>query len=120
MCFLLIRYLCKIFKMYMGNILQILYGVITQPCFLAWFGAICGHILSLYSDDFEGCQPFLRKMFPDKKDTFYDRLDFILLPIIGAVLSMVLLEPSNLKSAIFAGLSWSGSLMALLNNKKSK
>lgn len=31
---------------------------------------------------------------------------------------MVLLEPSNLKSAIFAGLSWSGSLMALLNNKK--
>ena len=56
----------------------------------------------------------------DKKDTFYVRLDFILLPIIGAVLSMVLLEPSNLKSAIFAGLSWSGSLMALLNNKKSK
>lgn len=47
-----------------------LYDTITQPCFLAWFGAICGHILSLYSDDFKGCQPFLRKMFPNKKDTF--------------------------------------------------
>ncbi len=70
MCFLLIRYLCKIFKMYMGNILQILYGVITQPCFLAWFGAICGHILSLYSDDFEGCQPFLRKCSLIKKILF--------------------------------------------------
>lgn len=104
----------------MENVLKVLNNIIVQPCFLAWFGAICGHILSLYSDDFKGCQPFLRKMFPDKRDTFYIRLDFILLPIIGAVLSMVLLEPSNLKSAIFAGLSWSGSLMALLNNKKNK
>ena len=104
----------------MTDILQMLYSIITRPWFLAWFGAICGHILSLYSDDFKGCQPFLKKMFPDKRDTFYVRLDFIILPIIGAVLSVVLLEPSNLKSAIFAGLNWSGSLMALLNNKKNK
>lgn len=97
---------------------NILYDIGTQPYVLAWFGAICGHILSLYSDDFKGCQPFLKKMFPAKKDTFYVRLDFLILPIIGAMLSMVLLEPSNLKSAIFAGLSWSGSLMALLNSKK--
>lgn len=85
---------------------------------LSWFGAICGHMLSLYSDEFKGCQPFLRKMFPNKKDTFYVRMDFILLPIIGTVLSITLLEPTNIKSAVFAGLSWSGTLVALLNNKK--
>lgn len=99
--------------------MEILSDTITGPWFLSWFGAVCGHILSLYSDDFKGCQPFLRKMFPEKKDTFYVRIDFILLPIIGTVLSMVLLEPNNVKSAIFAGLSWSGALIALLNHKNS-
>ncbi len=89
------------------------------PSLISWFGAICGHILSLYSDDFKGCQPFLKKMFPNKKETFYVRFDFILLPIIGAVLSMILLEPTNLKSAMFAGLSWSGALMAVLKQKNS-
>lgn len=58
-------------------------------------------------------------MFPNKKETFYVRIDFILLPIIGAVLSMVLLEPTNIKSALFAGLSWSGALMAVLRQKNN-
>ena len=97
--------------------------IITQswflPSLISWFGSICGHILSLYSDDFKGSQPFLKKMFPNKNETFYVRLDFILLPIIGAVLSMILLEPTNIKSAMFAGLSWSGALMAVLKQKNS-
>lgn len=100
------------------NVADIILDIATKPCTLAWFGAVCGHILSLYSDDFKGTQPFLKKMFPEKSDKFYARFDFLLLPIIGAVLSIVLLEPDNLKSAIFAGLSWSGTLIALLNNKK--
>lgn len=100
------------------DVLQCIREVITKPLAMAWFGAICGHILSLYSADFKGTQPFLRKMFPDKKDKFYIRVDFILLPIIGALLSVALLDPDNLKSAICAGLSWSGTLVALLNNKK--
>lgn len=102
---------------------QVFSDIIAQPWFLpsiiSWFGAICGHILSLYSDDFKGSQPFLKKMFPNKKETFYVRIDFILLPIIGAVLSMVLLEPTNIKSALFAGLSWSGALMAVLRQKNN-
>lgn len=99
------------------SVSQIIFDVVTNPCALAWFGAVCGHILSLYSKDFKGTQPFLKKMFPGKQDPFYARFDFLLLPIIGTVLSVVLLEPNNLKSAVFAGLSWSGTLVALLNNK---
>lgn len=100
--------------------MQTFIDIITHPFFLAWFGAISGHLLSLYSKDFQGTQPFLRKMFPDKQESFYVRADFILLPIIGTVLSITLLEPTNMKSAVFAGLSWSGSLVALLNDKKEK
>lgn len=100
--------------------MQTFIDIITHPFFLAWFGAISGHLLSLYSKDFQGTQPFLRKMFPNKTDAFYVRVDFILLPLIGTVLSITLLEPSNMKSAVFAGLSWSGSLVALLNDKKEK
>jgi len=33
----------------------------------------------------------------------------------GALLASILLEPNNLKSQIFAGLSWSGTLTALLS-----
>lgn len=93
--------------------------IIFQPGIYAWFGAVCGHILSLYSGKFKGCQPFLKKIFPDRSETFYVRFDFILLPIIGAVLSITLLDPDNAKSAVFAGLTWSGTLMSILtyNNK---
>lgn len=88
--------------------------LITNTIFLTWLGALCGHILSLYSKDFNGTKTFLEKLFPGKKDKFYNWIDFILLPIIGALLASVLLEPTNLRSSIFAGLSWSGALTSLL------
>jgi hypothetical protein len=97
-----------------------LVDIITHPHLVSWYGAICGHILSLYSEGFAGCQPFLRKIFPNKTDAFYVRVDFLLLPFIGTLLSIVLLEPDDVKSALVSGLSWSGALMALLNNKNNK
>ena len=88
--------------------------------FQTWLGAICAHILSLYSDGFKGTVPFLRKFFPEKNDTFYFRLDFLILPLIGALLAYILLDPTNLKSSIFAGLSWSGTLIALLKRSNNQ
>jgi hypothetical protein len=83
-------------------------------------GAICAHILSLYSDEFKGTIPFLKKMFPKRSSTFYFRLDFLVLPLIGALLAFVLLDPISLKSSIFAGLSWSGTLIALLKKNNNQ
>lgn len=91
--------------------------MIPSTVFLTYIGALCGHILSLYSEDFKGAVPFLEKIFPNKSQKFYSRIDFLLLPAIGALLAYVLLDPSNLKSSIFAGLSWSGTLTALLKKK---
>ena len=80
-------------------------------------GSLCAHILSLYTKDFKGTTPFFKKIFPGKTSTFYFRLDFIVLPIIGTILAIALLEPSNIKTAIFSGLSWSGAIMAFVKNK---
>ena len=86
-----------------------------------WVGALCAHLLSLYSEDFKGTIPFIKKLIPNKSETLYFRIDFFILPIIGALLAYVLLDPNSLKTSIFAGLSWSGTLIALLNrNTKDK
>ena len=74
----------------------------------------------MYSDDFKGTKPFLEKMFPNKSTTFYFRLDFVILPLIGSLLAFVLLDPMNLKTSIFAGLSWSGTIIALLRKPNNK
>jgi hypothetical protein len=101
------------------------FNVISSSAVLTWVGAMCGHILSLYSNDFSsndfsGTRPFLEKILPNKSDTFYHRLDLVLLPIIGAILAFCLLDPNSAKSSIFAGLSWSGTITALLKKNAAK
>lgn len=98
---------------------DLIQSILSDHFFQTWIGSICGHILSLYSEDFKGTKPFLQKMFPNKTDTFYFRFDFLILPIIGSLLAFVLLDPINIKTSIFAGLSWSGTLIALLKKNKN-
>lgn len=94
--------------------IDIITSIFENHYFQTWLGSVCGHVLSLYSDEFKGSKPFLEKMFPNQSDTFYFRLDFLILPLIGSLLACVLLEPSNIKTCIFSGLSWSGTIIALL------
>jgi len=100
--------------------LEILIIVFGSVFFKTWIGAVCAHILSLYSEEFKGTIPFLSKMFPNRSETFYFRMDFLVLPLIGALLAFVLLDPISLKSSIFAGLSWSGTLIALLKRSNNQ
>lgn len=93
--------------------------IIGNIFFQTWLGAVCAHLLSLYSDDFNGTIPFVKKLLPNKSETLYFRIDFIILPLIGALLAYVLLDPSSLKASIFAGLSWSGTLIAMLKSKNN-
>ena len=83
----------------------------------AWLGALIGHMLSIYDKDFKGIHFIMEKLFPNKKEIVYDRIDFLLLPIIGCILAYILIEPSNYKTAFFAGLTWSGTLVAILKQK---
>lgn len=100
--------------MVLERIMDYLSIVFGSVLFKIWLGALCAHILSLYSITFKGTIPFLKNMFPNKSKQFYFRLDFLVLPLIGSLLAFVLLEPVGLKACIFSGLSWSGTLIALL------
>lgn len=104
----------------MHEFIELTRNIVTSTFFHTWLGAICAHILSLYSDEFKGTVPFLSKMFPNKSDTFYFRIDFLVLPCIGALIAFYFLEPVSLKSSLFAGLSWSGTLIALLKRKNAQ
>lgn len=92
----------------------------AELLFCTWLGALFGHMLSLYDTSFKGCRSFLSRVVPERKDVFYDRLELLLLPAIGSVLAYLLLDPTNIKSATFAGLTWSGTLIALLKRSNSK
>lgn len=106
---------CRLAKLITGYMHDWISQIVTNIFFITWVGAICGHILSLYAPNFYGTKPFLRQMFPEKSDTFYFRLDFLILPIIGAAIAFNLIEPTSIKASLFSGLSWSGSLGTILN-----
>lgn len=106
----------------MVMLIDILYDFLTTHVRLtlllfSWIGALIGHMLSIYDKDFKGIHFIMARLFPNKKEVFYDRMDFILLPLIGCVLAFILIEPSNFKTAFFSGLTWSGTLVALLKQK---
>ncbi len=82
-----------------------------------WLGAFIGHILSIYDKDFKGIRFIVERLYPKKKEIFYERIDLIFLPIIGCVMAFILIEPSHYKNAFFAGLTWSGALVAILKQK---
>lgn len=84
-----------------------------------YLGSLCGHILCLYNPNFKRTIPFLKGLIPKKSESFYARVDFAILPMIGSVLGYFLITPTGYSSAVFAGLSWSGTLIALLNQKNA-
>jgi len=89
----------------------------NNPFVLTWVGALVGHILSLYKPEFRRTLPFVKQMLPGKSETFYFRIDFLILPLIGALLGRYLIDPVEVENAIFTGLTWSGTLLALLKTE---
>lgn len=98
-------------------------GLLKSIClfFVTFVGALITEMLSLYADT-QGVKPFLRKINPGKSKHWYVVANAILLPIIGTILSFVILEPDSVKTSLCAGLTWCGSLQSLgfsLETKKS-
>lgn len=88
-----------------------------QMAFWVCIGCVICSLLSLYNPKFKGSIPFLRRFFPGKGDTFYFRCDTILLIIVGTILGMVLIQPTNTGSALFSGMTWYGTLSSMLKQK---
>lgn len=79
---------------------------------MTFIGAFITEMLSLYTNT-QGVKPFLRKIQPGKTRQWYVRTNAILLPVIGTILSFVILEPESVKTSLCAGLTWCGTLQSL-------
>lgn len=77
------------------------------------FGAAAVYLLKLHHD-FEGSVAFFKKVFPGKSQTFYARVDFFVVSIVGSVIGMIVFQPTNATQALSAGFGWVSSLNVLL------
>jgi uncharacterized membrane protein YbjE (DUF340 family) len=68
-------------------------------------GAIALYLFSL-SKGFQGSVPVLRKLFPGRRDAFYDRLDFVIVIFLGSIIGTVFFVPTNSAQALAAGFGW--------------
>lgn len=83
------------------------------------FGSFTMYIFS-FQKGFEGSVSVLRRLFPQRKKVFYDRLDFFLVVISGSFVGMILFIPSNHVQAFSAGLGWVGAVTMILRDKENE
>jgi len=80
------------------------------------FGAIAMYIFSLFKG-FEGATPALRKLFPNRSQVYYDRLDFLLVTVCGSIIGTIFFQPHDSLQGLSAGFGWVGALSVLTNPK---
>ena len=67
-----------------------------------------------FQQGFDGSVEALKRLFPDRKDVFYDRFDFFLVVITGSFVGMILFQPTEHPQAFIAGLGWVGAINTIL------
>jgi hypothetical protein len=82
-----------------------------------YFGALVGHIFSLNKKGFKGTIPFLSKLFAIKNKKIYSIIDFLLAPLLGAIVIFLFLSPDNIKMSIYTGITWSTTLLFIAEFK---
>lgn len=83
-----------------------------------WFGAFCAMAFSVTSKGFKGIQPLLKKVFPKMGDRWLILFDILISPILGALFTYLIMQPTNFKDAVLEGLTWSGTFVALSKTKE--
>lgn len=86
--------------------------LLTGPQFAPirnFFFTLCGST-SLYmfslSKGFQGSTPVLKRLFPGNRVVFYDRLDFIIVIVLGSIIGTVFFVPTTPAQALAAGFGW--------------
>jgi len=77
------------------------------------FGAIAMYVFGLQKG-IEGSITFLRRVLPGKSETFYHRVDFALVSLLGSFIGLIVFTPTNAFQALAAGCGWVGALTMLL------
>ena len=81
---------------------------------LTAFACAAMHIFSMVKG-FEGSIPWLRRMWPERSDAFYHRVDFVMVVLIGSIIGYLLFRPEQIPHALTAGFGWIGAVSILVN-----
>jgi len=77
------------------------------------FGSVGMYVFSNYKG-FDNSINFLKRMLPNRSDTFYFRCDFVLMSLTGAIIGLITFSPQGLYQALAAGFGWTGAMNVLL------
>lgn len=80
------------------------------------FGATAMYVFAL-NKGFEGAIPFLRRFFPNRTDTFYNRVDFFIVILAGSIIGTISFSPQSTLQALAAGFGWVGAMNVLMTPK---
>jgi hypothetical protein len=80
--------------------------------FFTMCGATALYLFSL-TKGFRGSTPVLRRLLPSRSDVFYDRVDFVVVIVLGSVIGTVFFVPSNATQALSAGFGWIAAVNVL-------
>lgn len=91
-----------------------MYTIIIRLLVIAFTAAFAA-MLSYSPKGFKGTIPFLKQCFPGLSKECYFRINFFLIVVIGTFFGYLLSQPKTPTACIFAGLTWTGSIQAILH-----
>ena len=96
--------------------------VLADPAFISavrflivLFGSVAMYVFQL-NKGFEGALSFLRSILPNKSETFYRRVDFLVVTVAGSLIGVIIFEPRTPFQALAAGVGWVGAMNTLLSS----
>jgi hypothetical protein len=96
------------------------YKAIFGYYLLTLFGSGCMYVFSLHRKMPVSTTPVIKRLFPDKEDVFYNRVDFVIVVFAGSIIGSILYQPKGLLPAFAAGFGWVSSLSVLASQGQSK
>lgn len=71
-----------------------------------------------FQRQFQGSREFLEHMFPGHSAVFYERADFFVTCIMGAILGTLIVQPTTVHTALLTGLGWPFIIRFLIEGMK--
>jgi hypothetical protein len=81
---------------------------------ITMFGTTAMYVFSLHKG-FQGAMDFLKRCFPDHTPSFYARLDFFLVIVLGSIIGFILFSPATAIQSLCAGLGWVGAMNTVVS-----
>lgn len=96
-----------------------MFAIIIRLLLVAFTAAFAA-MLSFTPKGFKGTIPFLKQCFPGWSKKCYYRINFFLIIIIGTFFGYLMSQPETPISCIIAGLTWTGSIQAILHTSSKE